>query len=210
MFKNKFLLLLIAILAIASSGIWLFEITVVKGWHSLNWLSGTLFAPFICTFLAAIVYLSPFYLNKFTLKNILVSLVILYAVNLLCFFIGREICFLLYCRYCIWSASGLVILLLVALLVTFFLGFAYWYVTNKFLRKLSKKYVFFISLGVITSVPFSILTIHIYSGFGSQTGWVDAVKMGYPIFWCVLLLGLLGIKIAKTTVNYTHSEKLNS
>jgi hypothetical protein len=45
------------------------------------------------------------------------------------------------------------------------------------------------------TIPLSLITILLIPGFGHQTGWIDAVKMGYPVFWVTVLLGVAGVWI---------------
>ena len=68
--------------------------------------------------------------------------------------------------------------------------------THKLIKKNKKINVLFITLLLLLIIPLSLLTIQIYTGFGHGTDWIDAVKMGYPIFWTTMFLGLIGLIIS--------------
>lgn len=202
MTKEKIGLSLIFIFVFSSlgMGLWLYEIVEIKKWAGLNWLSDQLYSPFIAALLAVFAFMTPFLVNKqLTLKNAIVSINIFYTVNIICFQIGKQLCYELYSRFWLLSGTSSDILLipLIGLALFIFLGLSYWFVTNKFVKKNKKLNSFFITILLLLSIPLSLLTIQINSGFGSGTDWVDTVKMGYPIFWITMLLGFSGLIIAR-------------
>ncbi len=87
-------------------------------------------------------------------------------------------------RYLFLALLGyLLIALIYALLIPFI---------NK--RKRVPAYLLLLLAFLVT--PFlSMVSIKIWPGFGTGTDWVDAVKMGYPVFWTTLTLGLTGFLI---------------
>ncbi|MBA3681718.1 MAG: hypothetical protein H0W73_11225 [Bacteroidetes bacterium] len=195
--KIKRSILFIFILSLLGWACWIYEICVVHEWHGLTWLSKTLYSPYIGLLFAALSFLIPFLFSGSALKKIVLPMLLLYLVNLFCYLAGKEICLLMYCRFCPWSTAYIITFLSVAFLLFPLMGFSYWLITAKFIRKNKKINILYISLLIFTAIVLSNLTIYINPGFGSQTGWVDVVKMGYPVFWTLFVLGFCGIIISK-------------
>jgi hypothetical protein len=193
MLKKKILLsLFILLMALIGWTIWILEIIVVKKWYGLDWLNGTLYAPYFGALIACMAFALPFSINGTTIKKLLVPMLLLYFVNIICYKIGQQLCFALYCRFCIWDTTDHLLLFSMGFLLFPFMGFLYWLITTKLIRKIKKVNIIYISLLLVAGVILSILSIHLNTGFGHQTGWVDCVKMGYPVFWTIFFLGLSG------------------
>ena len=199
--KSKTVAIIFFLSAVGMS-MWLFEIFEIKGWYSLNWLSGQLYSPFIDALLAVVAFITPLITTKQTsTKNIILPIVILYTVNIICYLVGRQLCYTLYCRYCFWTTKEIALILIIAFILFVFLGVAYWFVTDKFISQNKKINILLITIFTLMTIPLSLFTIRIYSGLGTGSDWVDAVKMGYPVFWIIFVLGLSGIIIARQ-INY--------
>lgn len=190
---------IIFILSTVGMSSWLYEIVEIKGWYSLNWLSGQLYSPYIATLFSVFAFMAPFFINRqLTPKNTIICIIIFYMTNIICFEIGKQLCYAMYSKF--WWLSGttsdIIIMALIALFLFIFLGFTYRLTTHKFIKRNRKISTLFITLLLLLITPLSLLTIQINSGYGHGTDWVDAVKMGYPIFWTTILLGVSGIIIA--------------
>lgn len=196
--KKAIIIFLIVALAAAGFSLWLYEILTVKGWSDLAWLGGTLYSPYIITLLVVIAYLVPFLMNR-KLKPgwLLLSVVLLYAVSFSCYKAGEWLSYIPYSRWGFrWDIPSVIILTAFTLGVFLFLGLSYWFVTNYFITRNSKKNIFLISMLAILPIPLSFLMVHIYSfDYQEDTGWIDAVKMGYPMFWITVVMGISGWKI---------------
>lgn len=176
---------------------WLLEILFVKGWYSLSWLNGELYSPYFGLLLAAYTFLLPFKFTGIATKKLILPFFLLLIVNAICYEIGKHLCYLMYCRFCFWTTEGIVIIFSLAFLLFPFMGFFYWLIATKLLRKIKKINILYISLFVFGAIVLSNITIYMSTGFGNQTGWVDAVKMGYPVFWMLFALGVSGILVTK-------------
>jgi hypothetical protein len=188
------------ILSTAGMSFWLYEILEIKGWYSLNWLSGQLYSPYIATLFSVFAFMTPFFINRqLTAKKTIICIIIFYMTNIICFQIGKQLCYTIYSKFWLLSSvtTDLILILLIALVLFIFIGLSYRLTTHRLIRKNKKINMLFITLLLLLSIPLSLLTIQINRGFGSGTDWVDAVKMGYPIFWTTMLLGLIGIIIAR-------------
>ncbi|MGB4775670.1 MAG: hypothetical protein WBP45_10880 [Daejeonella sp.] len=193
---------LIIFLSLAGTGLWLYEILGLKGWYSLNWLEGQLYSPYAATLMAVIAFIIPFIISKqVSAKKIILPVIILYGISILCFEAGKQLCYALYCRFCFWTMKEYILIFSAAFILFVSIGISFWLVTDKLIRRNKKINMLFISMLTLAAVPLSLLTIQLSPGFGSQTDWVDTVKMGYPIFWITLLLGFSGIIIARQKIN---------
>ena len=193
-------LIIIFVFSILGLGLWLCEIVEIKTWNSLNWLRGQLYSPFIAILFSVFAFMTPFFVNRqLTSKKTIVSIIIFYTTNIICFEIGKQLCYVMYSR--LWWLSGtttdIILMVIIALSLFIFIGFSYWLTTHKFIKKNKKINMLFTTLLILLTIPLSLLTIYINTGFGSGTDWEDAVKMGYPIFWTTMLLGLIGLIIAR-------------
>lgn len=193
-------LIIIFVFSILGLGLWLYDIVEIKTWFGLNWLSEPLYSPFLAALFSVLAFMTPFFVNKqLTIKKALVSIIILYTINIICFQIGKQLCFEMYSRF-FWFSETTSTTLLIPIKGVFlfiFLGFAYWLTTYKLIKENKKINIVFIMALLLLAIPLSLLTIQINPGFGSGTGWVDSVKMGYPIFWVSMLLGFSGLIISK-------------
>jgi hypothetical protein len=190
---------IILFLSLCGITLWLFEIVGIKGWYGLGWLSqGQLYTPFIATLLVVISFLIPFILSrKTTLVKVSFSIVILYAVSIISFLTGEQLLHGIYCKLCFWTTGDMVMIYVKAFVIFTFTGIAYGFVTNRFIKK-NKSINKIMIIGMLLMViPLSLATVTLFPGFGRGIGWVDAVKMGYPVFWTTFLLGVSGIILAR-------------
>ena len=170
----------------------------MKGWYGLSWLTDQLYSPYIVVLIVIFSFFTPFIVSKqMATKTMIPSAIILYTVNMLCFELGKHLCYALYCRFCLWKTKDIVLIFLIAFILFVLLGITYWLVTNKLIKKNKKINILLITLFAMFSIPLSLLTIKINTGFGTQSDWVDVVKMGYPIFWIIMALGFSAIIIAR-------------
>jgi hypothetical protein len=190
---------LIFFLAIESASLWLYEIHEIIGWQGLNWLNEDLYSPFVVFFLASMVYLLPFIKKRpYLLGKIFVSLIILYPVNLLSYELGKSLCYNFFGRLIFPGSRMEEFLFLGQITMLYvFVAFAYWFTTHLFFKENSKWNILLIAVLLPLAIPLSMLTIYFFPGFGTNTGFIDAVKMGYPIFWTIMMLGVSGILIER-------------
>lgn len=194
---NALLIFSVLGLAIASIGLWLYVIISVVGWDGLAWLKGDLgeiSSSYIITVFVVVAYLLPFLLKRRSKPGKLVfSGLLLYGASLICYFTGAHLSAILYSRWASWDIISFISLTVFASAVFLFLGLSYWFVTNYFIKRNPKKNIFLISILGVAPIPLSLLMIHIYNYSDEKfTGWVEAVKMGYPMFWITLVMGISG------------------
>lgn len=197
--RNFFIsFLLILALSIVGISLWLFEIVQMKGWYSLSWLHETLFAPYFVTILAVLAFLIPFQVYGFmNFRKTLFPALILYVISIVCYEFGKYLCFKFYTSFYEFTMLELISMSSISLLLFLILGLSYWLVSNMWMKMNRKTNSLYIALSTLLTIPLSLLAIRIFPCFGSGTNWIDAVKMGYPVFWMIASLGISGLMISK-------------
>lgn len=172
--------------------LWLGEITLRLRWEGLQWLSAFHYSIFLIAAFVIITYLLPFYfLMRFPIQRLLAAGTELYFVILAAFLLEKAILLMQYTQF--YGFFNEDWLLLIQVLVLVMTSFSFYFITQRWLQSLSLQQVWTIVLGLLLPVPLSIITIHIIPGFGNGRWLADALKMGYPFFWTVLLMGIAGM-----------------
>ena len=77
-------------------------------------------------------------------------------------------------------------------------------VTSRWLVRVKQLQI--ILLAILSVYPLCVFTVKMFPGYGNGNNFVDAVKMGYPYFWIVLLMGLCGIVSNLYLIDKTKPE----
>lgn len=190
---------MVVVLSVAGNAIWLYEINNCIGWHSLAWLHVHLVSPYIIALFTVSAFILPLiFKNKINYLEVLLAVSLLYLTSIILYKIGKDLCFFLY-RFMAPPVLLISILVVSCIVVFFILGFTYWAVSNRLLVANKKRNIILIAIMGLLSIPAAWATVYILPGFGCCNDWVDAVKMGYPVFWITLLLGISSIIIARKT-----------
>lgn len=187
-------LVFIVIMALQANAIWLYEIAVVMGWHSLSWLYRPLYSPLIISLFPAVAYLVGMSVLSLPVQNKARRAgfaALLYLVNILFYFVGKQYCYMSFGRFGWWWLS-LPFGVLIGLVIFLLLGASYYLVTKQFFAIGDRKVILIISAVCFMVVPASLVTFILIPGLGGPGSFVDGVKMGYPVFWITLLLGICG------------------
>ena len=191
--KTKKHLLVIFLLSLTAIALWLGEILFIKGWHGLNWLSGPLYSPFLSTVFVVAAFLSSFIHGRSLIKkNVILAYCLLYIVGIFCYIAGAVLVSLPY-RMFLWSEFDYYLVEFMGFLLFPLMALSYWLITQKLIRKTKKTHILYLTLFSLAVLPLSMLSIWICPGFGSGDGEVDAIKMGYPVFWMAMMMGLAGM-----------------
>lgn len=194
MLMKKLIVLIPFIAAALSISVWLCEIVSIDSWQSLQWLHVTLISPYIITLLAALSFIVPLYFQlKLPLKKTIVSVVFLYCVNTVCFYFAQRFFY-----DTSWNVDITDIVRLLILSIVF--SMMHWFIIRKVFKLKVKASIFILVLVPFISMGLSLLTVFICPGFGFQTNFVDAVKMGYPQFFGVLCIGLTSVYFSKQKI----------
>lgn len=196
------LLMTLICLSLIANIIWLIEIKYFIGFESLQWLKQPLYSPYICTFFVTLALLLPAYLTTKNIRKLVAPGLLLYLASIVFYNLGSYYVRLPYTSLGVSGTNSLTIsvYLVGGLFLTSLFSFCVWLIFSKLTSPLKKVVILYITLATICIVPLSLFSITLFPGFGSQTNWVDAVKMGYPVFWATCIMGLIGSFALKTNL----------
>jgi len=189
------LFLLPLTLAILSNALWLGELTQIVGWESMAWLAHLHYSVFIIALLAVVAYVMPFRLiHRTPWLQIGQAVLEIYPATLIAFFLAKTILFSIHTR--LYGYFNFYIFVGLLILVVLLISFSIHLVTLKLMRRVRFTHGFYIAIGIVMTVPLSLATVRLIPGLNGDTSFVSAVKMGYPFFWIVILMGFLGSRSA--------------
>jgi hypothetical protein len=197
-------LFIILSLAVTSIAIWLFEMTKVVGWSSLDWLQADLISPYVICCLAAICFMTPIVLKYRKIDSkIILTFLTLSLINIAAFFLAETFLKGVFNRISFLSEKNS----FYALGLITFIGFAlsYYFVTHYLIVNMPKLFVFVFATSEILMFILAIITAYFIRGYGNNGYVADAVKMGYPQFWICILLGLCGVFILSKNVEISEN-----
>jgi hypothetical protein len=184
--ERNIAVIIIGTLAILSQAIWLYEINGKIGWQGTTWLKRDLYSPFLICLFVAMSYIAPFWVRYQKLDaRLILTLLTFYMINLSCYLLSKVL------------FKGLEIdptplLKILGILVFIIFAGGYYYVTNELIMPIQKRMAALFALSILLMYFLSKASILVFKGFGTETQWVDAVKMGYPQFWISILLAVSG------------------
>jgi hypothetical protein len=195
-FKTIFVTILAGIL---NNFTWLFEIVKIKGWDGLHWLDGYMGSVFL---IIPVIVLSYMYSIRYHLgqsnTHTIVPFVGLSVIGLISFEIAREFLYLIYSGRLMFSYSRMEISIIIVtglILPNLIFSVGFYLITHYFMIKIRRRTVVLYIIAIVLSTGLGYLTVHFNRGFGTGTAFIDSVKMGYPIFWLNLFLGILPMLI---------------
>ena len=192
-------LFIILSLAVTSIAIWLFEMTKVVGWSSLDWLQADLISPYVICCLAVICFMTPIVLKYRKIDSkIILTFLTLSLINIATFFLAETFLKGVFNRLSFFSEKNS----FYALGLITFIGFAlsYYFVTHYLIVNMPKLFVFLFATSEILMFLLALITAYFIRGYGNNGYIADAVKMWYPQFWICILLGLCGVFILSKNV----------
>lgn len=180
-------LLIPVLLGLLAWGIWLYEIVHVVGWMSLDWLTLPLYSVYIVTGITVASYLAPILLwSKAKWYVMLACIVGMYLAAYGGYYLGRMMFTQLYAGV---TDSKHVLDVWALFFIVLMVSAVFFFLKQYFLFKSGQFHVLTLMAVFISVIPASLATIEWFPGFGNSVGFVDAVKMGYPMFWVNLMLG---------------------
>jgi hypothetical protein len=184
---------------------WLYEIYYIIGWNGTEWLDIFHYSPIFIAFLMTISFLFPLYIKdqkkwKILIKPLLILVLmnwIFYILSWIVFYISIWVFyFSLYDLFRSFYELFTIIGISVTWGLFSYLGcFLYKIIGNRLgIINFNRRIFFTFYLLVFSIMPLSILSVIFYTIHDAFVHWytlpADAVKMGYPIFWIGVVLGL--------------------
>lgn len=185
----------------------------MKGWAGLNWLGGYPWAAVpVCLAIALAAWIGAGSRKQESAVRFIAFLVLAWGLLLACFELAKASLFalaspgfLLYQPDLLRQGSLLdrfreLSLLLGVPLAILLASLGLFLISRLFLPRMSWWTVLLLLLGLVLIIPASLATIRFLPAINGQTDDIHAIKMGYPAFWAVVLVGtavMLGRKITK-------------
>jgi hypothetical protein len=204
---------LVVLLAFLAFGSWHGEVRLVKGWEGLAWLDGYPWAAVpVCLAIALAAWIGADQKTRRPAIRVLAFLLVSWGLLLLCFEIAKASLFALHSvgflfyfpemlkQGSLWDMLYELGLFLGVPLAVILTSVGLYWAIYLFLQRISQWTLLFLILGLILIMPASLATCHVLSAIDYRTDYFHAVKMGYPAFWAVVLVGaavMLGRMITK-------------
>lgn len=201
--KKDWLLLLAPLLVgVCCIVLWWYELHEVIGWQGKGWLRTSLNSVYAINALIVLVFLLPLIVElKMPIIWMVIYSVLLYATSMGAFIAAQAMFRDLYVEgvglgnetvitVTIWKFLGL--LIIVALV--FFIPIRHFH------RSTEGMHVLTIIVALISVIPASIISLENLPLWAHQITFLYTVKVGYPVFWTPIFLGLLSTAAAKEWV----------
>lgn len=197
--KDIFLLIAPVFIGAISLSMWWYELHKVVGATGFAWLREPLVSVYLISFLIVLAFILPLRVElKMPIAWGLFYTLVLYAASLGAYFFAKQIFYTLYTKGLIAGNNYIVTLSIWKLLATVILLSAIYFIPMRhFHRTTDGMHILTIMVAIISVVPASLISIEQIPLWSYQTAFIDAVKLGYPIFWMPIFLGSLSTAAAK-------------
>jgi hypothetical protein len=197
--KDIFLLITPILIGVISWLMWSYELHQVVGARGFAWLREPLTSIYIISFLIVVAFLLPLRVElKMPIGWTLFYLVLLYGASVGTYFLAKQIFYTLYTRGLIAGDNRIITLSIWKLLGTVILLSAIYFIPMRHFHKSTDgMHILTIMIAIISVVPASLICIEQLPLWSTQTAFIDAVKLGYPILWLPIFLGSLSTAAAK-------------
>jgi len=195
-------ILWILLLAFLAFGLWYGEVRFVKGGEGLNWLEGYPWAAVpVCLAIALAAWIGAGQKRGRSAVRVAAFLLISWGILFLSFEIAKASLFALHSvgflfyfpemlkQGSLWDRLYELGLFLGVPLAVILTSVGLYWAIHLFLQRISQWTLLFLILGLILIMPASLATCHVLSAIDCRTDYFHAVKMGYPAFWAVALVG---------------------
>ncbi len=187
---------MLVLLAFLGLGCWLHEVLVVRGWEGLAWLSSFPLAAIPGCLFVVLASLVPVWGLAAVLRwKVGLYGVLAWGVALGSFTIARA------AMYSSFGRFGMMLAMHPDTRVSYLLSVFGWLFLALVLTSagmglgvrwlgfpVRRRTVLFLALALVAVFPASALTIQVLPALHGQRDFIHAVKMGYPVFWTILLV----------------------
>jgi hypothetical protein len=197
--KDIFLLITPVFIGVISLFMWWYELHRVVGATGFAWLREPMTSVYVISFLIVLAFLLPLRIElKMPIGWTLFYILLLYAASLGTYFLAKQIFYTLYTKGLIGGDNKIITLSIWKLLATvILLSTIYFIPMRHFHRKTDGMHILTIMIAIISVVPASLICVEQIPLWSHETAFIDAVKLGYPIFWMPIFLGSLSTAAAK-------------
>lgn len=192
--RSIFALLLPWILGLLAWGAWHYEIQLRMGWRGLAWLQVEHhYSVWLGLLFTSISFAWPARaLRGASFGRTLISICLIFLVSLLGYYLSKSIFYALFQPDIFtrpdseWFRLKLAVALL---LIVLFAGSAFFFIKQRLLFQSNRLHILTFIFVLFTLVPASLGATELLINWSNAERFVDAVKMGYPLFWSNGLLG---------------------
>ncbi len=178
--------------------IWLIEMTKIDKSSNEIWLQVNLLSPFLICLVAAACYLTPFLIKHQAIDiKVILTFLTLTFVNLSTYLLAETFFLDFFSQNNLFFLQK-ILLLVFALVILVGFASAYYFITQKLILELSKKFLAYFLASAVLMFVFSLIIGVFFRDNNTSNTLSTVVKMGYPQFWICLLLGLIGIQVVKS------------
>jgi hypothetical protein len=197
--KDIFLLIVPIVVGVISLLMWWYELHQVVGWQGLGWIRQPLISVYIIPFLIVLAFILPLRMElKMPLGWTLFYFILLYGASVGTYFLTKDIFYILYTQGLIGGDNGIITLSIWKLMGTvILLSIVYFIPMRHFHKTTDGMHILTIMVAIISVVPASLICIEQLPLWDTAVTFMDAAKLGYPIFWMPIFLGLLSTASAK-------------
>lgn len=197
--KDIFLLTVPIVIGGISLLMWWYELHQIVGWQGYNWVRQPLWSIYVISFLIVVAFILPMQIElKMPIGWVLFYLVLLYGASIGAYFWAKHIFYVLYTKGLIEGDNQVITLSIWKLLATVILLSGIYFIPMRHFHKTTDgMHVLTIMIAIISVVPASLICVEQFPFWSRETAFMDAVKLGYPVFWLPIFLGLLSTAAAK-------------
>lgn len=201
-FKDISLLVLPVVVGIISLLLWWYELHQVIGWQGLGWVRKPLTSVYVIPLLIVVAFLLPMRVElKMPIGWTLFYLLLLYGASVGAYFMAKQIFYTLYTKGLIVGNNKVITLSIWKLMATVILLSIVYFVPMRHYHKTTDgMHILTIMVAIISVIPASLICIEQMPLWSRNATFMDAVKLGYPIFWMPIFLGTLSTAAAKEWV----------
>lgn len=194
----------VVLLALVAWATWFYEVVAVKKWDGLNWLIGFPHAAVVgvvCVAAAMLLVQIARGARPSWWKGA-AFVVITAALSLLAFSVAREALYLIHGRMLLLRTTYDVALRnfsVAMLLITGALALFVVLAARVLIARITLASALYFVAAIALVMPASLMTIHLFPALNGHTDYLHAVKMGYPLFWTVVLFAIASLCARTTT-----------
>ncbi len=200
--KDIFLLIVPIVAGIIGLLMWWYELHELIGWQGMKWIRQPITSVYIIPFLIVLAFILPMRIElEMPIGWTILYIGLLYGASLGAYFLAKQIFYTLYTRGLIGGDNGIITLSIWKLMATvILLSIIYFIPMRHFHKTTDGMHILTIMVAIISVVPASLICVEQFPLWTRGTAFIDAVKLGYPIFWMPIFLGWLSTAAAKEWV----------
>ncbi|MCP4440771.1 MAG: helix-loop-helix domain-containing protein [Aureispira sp.] len=191
---------------------WILE---TYGWHNTRWGDPLDLPVFIINAFAILGYCLPFWNSKKLSKSSILEKLkvfgLLYSISFIGFFIATIFFMLIFRARFGWDMSSLIVFLCILFSLLFIITHLIHKVSKHAWGQILTRQKLLLMLGVIACIVISQVQVLYFQGRGGSfdNRFQDAVKMGYPFFWIIIIMTLIGVITEQKLLHFEKYKRLD-